>query len=161
LSSRASSRRRRQADRAGQVKRRSGGVEASRHAVAVRPSALRRTRPAELALRFVFGAGISLVAGLVGIRFGPRAGGLFLAFPAILPATLTMVEKHEGEGAADADAQGGILGGVGLVAFALVVALTVRVLGAPLALTAALGAWVLVAAGLYLALRQLWTDAWG
>ncbi len=38
------------------------------------------------------------------MRFGPRVGGLFLAFPAILPATLTLLEKKEGKTKACADA---------------------------------------------------------
>jgi hypothetical protein len=57
---------------------------------------LRQTKASELALRFAFGATASLVAGLVSIAFGPRVGGTFLAFPAILPASLTMIEKKEG-----------------------------------------------------------------
>jgi hypothetical protein len=62
-------------------------------------------------------------------------GGLFLAFPAIFPASATLVAKHEtqkkqnagiatssrGRQAAAMDAAGAALGSVGLAAFALTV----------------------------------------
>jgi hypothetical protein len=37
---------------------------------------------------------MTVVAGLIAARFGPVVGGLFLAFPAIFPATATLIEKH-------------------------------------------------------------------
>ncbi|GAC1334289.1 MAG: hypothetical protein NVSMB17_15760 [Candidatus Dormibacteria bacterium] len=146
--------------RAGQVKRRSRGAAASSDRVGFNPGAIKDAKPAEYAVRFAFGAAVSIVAGLVGIRFGPRVGGVFLAFPAILPAALTLVQKKSGEGEADADVQGGILGGLGLLAFALVVFLLVRRAGAPIALLAALGAWVSVSSGLYFLLRATWPRVW-
>ena len=96
----------------------------------------------------MFGAGIALVAGIAGTVFGPKVGGLFLAFPAVLPATLTLIEKNEGPAKAWADASGGALGAVGLAAFAFV---TLRLLPTSpvLALPLALVAWLVVAAGLY------------
>jgi hypothetical protein len=60
-------------------------------------SALRRTRWYEYAARFLFGGAVTVGAGLVTKYFGPGLGGLFLAFPAIFPATATLVEKHERE----------------------------------------------------------------
>jgi uncharacterized membrane protein (GlpM family) len=142
------------------VKKASGSAGASSGSVGLNLRAVIEATPAEYGVRFAFGAAISVVAGLAGIRFGPRVGGLFLAFPAILPAALTLIEAHEGEGAADADSQGGILGGVGLLAFAIVLVLLVRQLGAPLALLAALLCWAIVAAGLYFLLRAVWPRAW-
>jgi hypothetical protein len=56
-------------------------------------SKTRSVKPKELGLRFVFGAAIAAVAAMVGMLLGPKAGGLFLAFPAILPASLTLIEK--------------------------------------------------------------------
>jgi hypothetical protein len=44
----------------------------------------------------VFGAAISLVIGLVSRWFGPRAAGVFLAFPAILPASVALIERKDG-----------------------------------------------------------------
>lgn len=58
-------------------------------------SDLRRTQPHEYAVRFLFGGLITMVAGLIAHHFGPSAGGLFLAFPAIFPASATLVERHE------------------------------------------------------------------
>jgi hypothetical protein len=40
---------------------------------------VRKVKARELEFRFAFGAGASLLAGCVTLRFGPRAGGLFLA----------------------------------------------------------------------------------
>ena len=77
-------------------------------------SKLRKASPSELLIRFVFGGGIALVAAISGSVFGPRFGGLFLAFPAVLPATLTLIEKKEGTTKAWADASGGVLGAIGL-----------------------------------------------
>ena len=37
---------------------------------------------------------MTVVAGLIAARFGPVIGGLFLAFPAIFPASATLIEKH-------------------------------------------------------------------
>ena len=48
-------------------------------------------------VRFVFGGAITVGAGLLARKFGPAVGGLFLAFPAIFPASATLIEKHERE----------------------------------------------------------------
>jgi hypothetical protein len=96
---------------------------------------LREARPREYIVRFLFGGLCTVIAGLVAKRFGPGIGGLFLAFPAIFPASVTMIESHEkqrkadvgangtarGRLAASIDASGAKLGCVGLVLFALVV----------------------------------------
>ena len=37
----------------------------------------------------------TLIAGVIGDRFGPETGGLFLAFPAIFCASATLIETHE------------------------------------------------------------------
>src|SRR6266581_1060457 len=57
------------------------------------------------ALRFVLGGAITLITGLIAARFGPVLGGLFLAFPAILPAGVTLIEQHDGQKAAGASAR--------------------------------------------------------
>jgi hypothetical protein len=71
-----------------------------------------------LAVRFAFGAVISLVVGLVANTIGVRFAGMFLAFPAILPASLTLIQDDEGRRDADRNAIGAILGGFGLIVFA-------------------------------------------
>lgn len=96
---------------------------------------LRRTKWHEYAIRFLFGGLITVTAGFIAQRWGPGIGGLFLAFPAIFPASATLVEKHEmqkkkraglhgavrGREAAALDAEGAALGCIGLAGFALIV----------------------------------------
>jgi MFS family permease len=78
---------------------------------------------------------MTVIAGLIAARFGPVIGGLFLAFPAIFPASTTLIEKHvrerkekaglrgtrRGKDAAALDAAGAVLGSFGLAAFGLVI----------------------------------------
>ena len=115
-------------------------------------SKITKVKPSELAVRFVFGAGIALVAAVVGMLAGPKVGGLFLAFPAILPASLTLIEKKEGFAKAWSDASGGTIGAIGMAAFALTAILLLPT-NPVLALILALVAWVVVSSGLYFLLR--------
>jgi hypothetical protein len=62
--------------------------------VQLNPSALRETHWYEYLIRFALGGAVTVVAGLIAARFGPSVGGLFLAFPAIFPASATLIEKH-------------------------------------------------------------------
>ncbi len=107
---------------------------------------LRSIRPREYLIRFVFGGAVALVAAVVGQVVGLRAGGLLLAFPAILPATLTLIEHKEGRRRAQEDDTGAIAGGVGMIAFALVgwLALARFNWAGPAVLAAALLTWALV-----------------
>ncbi len=103
--------------------------------IKVDPSVIGQTRWYEYAIRFLFGGLITAVAGIIAKKFGPGIGGLFLAFPAIFPATATLIEKHEkekkeekglrgtrrGREAASVDAAGSAMGSVGLLVFALIV----------------------------------------
>jgi len=115
-------------------------------------SKLFQATSAETGIRFGFGAGIALVAAVLGAVLGPKAGGLFLAFPAVLPATLTLIEKKEGTAKAWADASGGVLGAIGLAAFAFTAVLLLP-WNPVAALLLALVAWALVAGGLYFLFR--------
>ena len=63
----------------------------------VNPSALAETNWHEYAVRFVFGGLITAIAGIIAKEFGAVIGGLFLAFPAIFPASATLIERHEKE----------------------------------------------------------------
>jgi hypothetical protein len=95
------------------------------------PAGLKQTKWHEYALRFIAGGITTVVAGLISRKWGPGIGGLFLAFPAIFPASATLIEKHErqrkqekglhgrerGKDAAAVDALGAAMGSVGLVAF--------------------------------------------
>jgi Protein of unknown function (DUF3147) len=89
--------------------------------VEAEPQAFGKIAGWEYALRFAFGGTITACTGLVAHVFGPVVAGLFLAFPAILPATVTLVTRHDGRNAASADARGAAAGSVGLGAFALYV----------------------------------------
>jgi hypothetical protein len=42
-----------------------------------------------------FGGLITAIAGVIAKQFGPAVAGLFLAFPAMFPASATLIEKHE------------------------------------------------------------------
>lgn len=102
-------------------------------------SSLKDGRWYEYVLRFVLGGAATVMTGLIGAHWGPGVGGLFLAFPAMLCASATLVQSHErrrkkeagllgkrrGEDAAALDAAGAALGSVGLLAFAATVRLTV------------------------------------
>ena len=101
--------------------------------IQVDPSSLEQTLWYEYATRFLFGGIITATAGIIAGKWGPGIGGLFLAFPAILPASATLIEKHEkekkeklglkgtrrGREAASIDAAGAAIGSIGLFIFAL------------------------------------------
>lgn len=126
--------------------------------ITVDPAGLKQTKWHEYTLRFVAGGITTVVAGLIARKWGPEIGGLFLAFPAIFPASATLIEKHErqrkqkqglqgrkrGTDAAAVDALGAAMGSVGLVAFAGICWWLISKYPAPLALGAATGAWLLV-----------------
>lgn len=100
--------------------------------VAISTSALKQTKWWEYFVRFMLGGGVTAVAHILAKNYGPEFGGLFLAFPAILAASTTLVEKHErerkekkglhgkyrGRHAAGADAAGAAMGSFGLMVFA-------------------------------------------
>ncbi len=112
---------------------------------------VRELRARELAIRFAIGAVVSLVSGLVGLAFGMRAGGIFLASPAILAASLTLIESQEDSAEAREDARGAVAGAFALAAFAAVAALALGHIGLVPALLLASATWVVVALGLYAA----------
>jgi hypothetical protein len=103
--------------------------------IQVNIGALGRSKWYEDLVRFAFGGAVTALAGIIAKRWGPEIGGLFLAFPAIFPATATLIEKHERQkkertgqngtlrarAAAGLDAAGAAMGCTGLLAFAFVV----------------------------------------
>ena len=122
-------------------------------------SGFRRTGWGEYALRFVFGGLITLATGILARWYGPETGGLFLAFPAIFPAAVTLVEKHErekkqralkhgairGREAAALDAAGATIGGLGLIGFAVVAWQLLADYNPAIVLGAATGTWLAIA----------------
>jgi hypothetical protein len=118
------------------------GLPGDEPLVGAEPSKLSKIPSKDLAVRFGFGAAISLVAGLISLAFGAPVGGVFLAFPAILPASLTLIEKKEGRAAAIHDLHGTILGAAALGPFALVAGVGLGRFSAALVLPAALATWL-------------------
>ena len=126
--------------------------------IQIDPSALGKTRWYEFAVRFLFGGLITAVAGIIARRFGPGVGGLFLAFPAIFPASATLIEKHEkqkkeraglhgstrGRKAASVDAAGAAIGSLALLVFALLVNRFLPAHSAWLVLTGSTALWLAV-----------------
>jgi hypothetical protein len=98
-------------------------------------SSLKDGRWYENLLRFVLGGAATVMTGLIGAKWGPGVGGLFLAFPAMLCASATLVQPHEkrrnkeagmqgtqrGKDATALDAGGAALGSIGLLVFAATV----------------------------------------
>jgi uncharacterized membrane protein (GlpM family) len=117
--------------------------------------AIRSIQWHEYAIRFIFGGAITVLAGAVANTFGPAVGGLFLAFPAILPATITLIEKHTsrsrsgskkpGRRAAAFDAAGTVMGSIALLTFALLLWTLLPRMPSWLALAAATLAWAVSA----------------
>ena len=115
----------------------------------VEPGKLKDVKWWEYALRFAFGGAITVLTGLLSKLSGPAVAGMFLAFPAILPASLTLVKQHDGRKKAADDARGARPGAVGLVAFALVVGLTANSWTAATVLAVATLAWLVVSLVLF------------
>ena len=113
------------------------------------PVGLGKAEPWEYVVRFGFGGAVTACTGLIAQRYGPAIGGLFLAFPAILPASLTLVERHDGRRDAADDARGSVLGAVALLIFAAVPLLLVNVCPPALTLVAATAAWCAAAVALW------------
>jgi Protein of unknown function (DUF3147) len=137
--------------------------------IKIDPSALRKTRWHEFGVRFLFGGLITAGAGIIGKEFGPGVGGLFLAFPAIFPASATLIEKHEnqkkeraglhgsarGRKAAGIDAAGAAIGSLGLFVFALLVKRYLVSHSSPLVLIGATVIWLAVSLLLWQARKRM------
>jgi hypothetical protein len=135
--------------------------------IKIDPSGLKDTTWHEYVLRFVAGGMITVIAGVIAREWGPGIGGLFLAFPAIFPASATLIEKHErqrkqkkglhgeerGTDAAAIDALGTALGSIGLVAFAGTCWWLIPKRPTALALGCATVAWLLVSFSVWI-IRQ-------
>jgi uncharacterized membrane protein (GlpM family) len=118
--------------------------------VIVAPAKARRISWRAYLVRFVFGGLVTLIAGVIGKVFGVTVGGLFLAFPSIAVASLTLVERDNGKNAVGADAAGTSLGSIGLLAFGAVVWILAPSLPAWLVLGIALLIWFVLSSGLWL-----------
>ena len=131
-------------------------------------SSLKGIKPHEWALRFVFGGLCTMFAGIIAHHFGPRVGGLFLAFPAIFPAGASLIEAHEiqhkrragydgtmrGRVAAGIDATGSSIACLGLMAFAVIVWKALPQHGAVAVIGAATAAWLVLSVALWLVAKS-------
>jgi uncharacterized membrane protein (GlpM family) len=127
--------------------------------ISVHLVALKQTKLHQYAIRFLIGGLCTVVAGLIGKRFGPIIGGLFLAFPAIFPAGASLIESQEkekkekigadgsarGRMAASMDSAGAALGALGLMGFAGTSWILLKHREATVAITTATLAWLLLA----------------
>jgi MFS family permease len=125
--------------------------------------ALKQTQWHEYAVRFLLGGLITALTGWLAERFGPVFGGLFLAFPAIFPASATLLDKHErerkrkagipftmrGRLAAALDARGAVVGSMGAMVFAFVLVKLLGQVNTWLSLVLATAAWLAISVGLW------------
>lgn len=138
--------------------------------VGIDTSSLKQTRWSEYLLRFIVGGAVTVVAGVISKEFGAGIGGLFLAFPAIFPASATLIASHEeekkalagingtqrGREAAAADAAGASMGAVGLMAFAAVTFWKITTHSGLLVLGAAVFVWLSVSLVIWHAHETVW-----
>lgn len=110
---------------------------------------LTQTKPKDMLIRFLFGAGVSAAAGILSAVAGPTAGGPALASPGILLASLTLIADEDGKSAARDDARGAVAGALGLIAFALVGAIVFSHASSVAAFFAVAAAWTVVSLSAY------------
>lgn len=113
------------------------------------PDGIKKIGVRQALIRFAAGALASLLAALVSAFFGSKTAGPLLALPAILIASLTLIAGEDGLRAAIEDSRGAVLGGIGLVAFAVVVWQGFGHLATWLVLVLATVAWAVVSLLLY------------
>ncbi|HEY6482402.1 MAG TPA: DUF3147 family protein [Steroidobacteraceae bacterium] len=143
--------------------------------VSIDLSALRDTHWHQHVLRFVLGGAVTLAAGLLAKHFGAVFGGLFLAFPAIFPASATLIAKRERQKkqrkglqgavrarrAAALDAAGTTLGAVGLMCFAGIVWQELPAHATALVLSMAALSWLVISTLFWrLRKRHSWRRPW-
>lgn len=106
-------------------------------------------------MRFLFGGAVTAIVGVIGKVYRPAVAGLFLAFPAILPASVTLIEKHEtsnrcragfhaahrGRAVASVYVAGTAMGSLGLLVFAVLTWKLVPIISAWAVIAIACAAW--------------------
>ena len=137
--------------------------------VHARFAAIKGIKLHEWIIRFVAGGAICAIAGLIAKAYGPELGGLLLAFPAIFPASASLVEAHEkqhkarishdgtmrGRQIAALDAFGAAIGCVGLAGFGMSFWLWTPHTSSALSLLLATLVWLTLAVGCWLLRRKL------
>src|SRR6202790_4798919 len=136
-------------------------------------SALKKTKWYEYAVRFLLGGIVTVVAGLLAKYYGPVFGGLFLAFPAIFPASATLIDKHErekkqragiqqttrGRQMAGVDAAGAALGSLGLATFAYIIWKLLPVWNVAGVFITAVAGWLCVSCALWWLRKKHWSHS--
>lgn len=131
--------------------------------------ALTTTKGRDYFVRFLFGGLITVMVGFAAQKWGPVVAGLFLAFPAIFPASATLVQARErdkkqrkglngdrrGIDAAAADAIGAALGSGGLLLFAAICWKFLPEHSSALILSCAGMAWIAASGSLWVAWKRL------
>jgi MFS family permease len=137
-------------------------------------ASLKESRWYEYAVRFFFGGIITAATGEIARKFGPEVAGLFLAFPAIFPATGTMIEKHEkqkmeeaglqgtrrGRALASVDAAGAAMGALGLIAFGALVRRMLPQHSTWLVLGTATLLWLAIAISVWVLRKSIRKPSW-
>jgi hypothetical protein len=137
--------------------------------ISINLSALRQAKWYQFALRFLFGGLICVLAGIVAKQYGPGVGGLFMAFPAIFPASATLLENEEkekkeraglhgtirGRKVAGVDAAGAAMGSVGMIVFAAMVWKLLPTYSSPVVMLGATAAWFAVSVLIWHT-RRMW-----
>lgn len=122
----------------------------------------------DYALRFLLGGVVTAAAGMIAKIYGPVIGGFFLAFPAIFPASATLIEKQEikkkaragidgtlrGIKAASIDATGAAIGTFGLALFAVMIWKLLGHYSAWAVLPAAIIMWLFSAVAVWLVMKR-------
>src|SRR4051812_4738777 len=126
------------------------GGRVQRPALRLEPGKLKACGPKDWFIRFAFGAGTSLVAAVIAVVGGPLVGGTFLAFPAILLASLTLVAKEDGAARSRDDARGATFGALGLIVFGVLGAAAFTSLATPLVFLICTIGWAIVGLGAFL-----------
>ena len=136
--------------------------------IRVDPTVLKEIRWYQILVRFCIGGLITAATGIIAKRFGPSVGGLFLAFPAIFPASATLIEKHEREEKEEAgiegtkqarqavsvDAAGAAMGSIGLLFFALFLTEFLGKFSSWLVMVGATLTWAVISVLLWLLRKQ-------
>jgi hypothetical protein len=135
-------------------------------------SSLRGVKWHEYLTRFVLGGSVTVITGLIAKEFGPVTGGLFLALPAIFPASATLLEKHErdkkrragiaftlrGRLAAALDARGAAMGAIAMIVFAVLAWRLLPRANAAVSLATAFSSWLILATLIwYVRKRHPWS----
>ena len=80
---------------------------------------------------------------------------MFLAFPAVLPASVSLIERKDGTREASHNVEGAVFGGLGAIAFALTAHAMLTRVAATAALLLAFAVWSAVALATYLVYEMI------